>query len=214
MQPSNLHKVWDLPLRLFHWSLVLVFAGLWYTGENADLERHFLLGKIMLGLLVFRLFWGVLGSDTARFSHMPLHPKSAFLYIKGKFGESTGHNPLGSWSAIAILSLLSLQVTSGLFANDGVLDEGPLVQFISTKLSDQFTQIHHLSFNALLAVLALHITAVMYYQHIKQQALIKAMITGRKPLGVDTKVPTIAHPIMAIIGITLAVLTALGVHNL
>lgn len=211
---SSKSKVWDLPTRLFHWSLVLVFAGLWYTGENADFERHFLLGKIMLGLLVFRLLWGIVGSQTARFSHMPLHPKSALLYAQGKYGDSIGHNPLGSWSVIVILTLLSLQVISGLFANDGVLAEGPLVQFISTSLSDEFTDLHDLAFTALLAVLPLHIGAVMYYQHIKKQRLINAMITGEKTLKEGTKAPTMAHPAIAILCIALATLAALGVHNL
>lgn len=207
-------KVWDLPLRLFHWLLVLVFAGLWYTGENAGLERHFLLGKMMLGLLVFRLLWGIIGSQTARFSQLPLHPKSALRYLKGRYGESTGHNPLGSWSVVLILSLLCLQVVTGLFTNDGVMDEGPLVQYISTNLSDQLTSIHHLSFNALLWVLGLHITAVMFYQFIKKQALINAMFTGKKSLADDIKAPVMAHPFAAVVCAAIAVLAAYGIHSL
>ena len=207
-------KVWDLPLRLFHWSLVLVFAGLWYTGENGDLERHFILGKVMLGLLVFRLLWGIVGSQTARFSRMPLSPKSALRYVKGQYGEYAGHNPLGSWSVVLILGLLILQVVTGLFANDGVMDEGPLVQFISTNLSDQLTGIHHDAFNITLAVLAVHITAVLYYQFIKKQGLIQAMLNGKKSLPEDIKAPVIAHPVLAIICIALAVTAAYFIHTL
>ena len=207
-------KIWDLPLRLFHWTLVLVFAGLWYTGENGDLERHFILGKIMLGLLVFRLLWGFVGSHTARFSKIPLHPKSAVSYLKGHYGEHAGHNPLGSWSVVLILGLLMLQVVTGLLANDGVMDEGPLVQFISTDLSDQLTSIHHLAFEALLVVLSVHIAAVMFYQFIKKQGLIQAMLSGKKVLSDNIKPPIMAHPVVAIICVALAVMAAYFVHTL
>ena len=207
-------KVWDLPIRFFHWALVLVFSGLWYTGKNADLERHFLLGKIMLGLLIFRLLWGFFGSETARFSQFPLHPRSAFQYIKGVFGDSKGHNPLGSWSVILILSLLTLQVVTGLFANDGIMEEGPLTQFIATSLSDELTSIHRLAFDGLLIAVSLHITAVLYYQLIKRQKLVHAMITGKKALNSNTKPPHIAHPIAAITCIGLAIAIVYGVHSL
>ena len=207
-------KVWDLPLRLFHWSLVLVFAGLWYTGENADLERHFLLGKIMIGLLVFRLLWGIVGSQTARFSRFPLHPASSLQYLKGTYKESFGHNPVGSWSVVLILSLLTLQTITGLFANDGVIDEGPLVQFIATDLSDFITSIHRQVFEILLVVLPVHIAAALFYQFVKKQPLITAMITGKKELEEGANAPVLAHPATAIICIMLAALTIYGISLL
>ena len=211
---NHQHVVWDLPIRVFHWSLVTVLAGLWYTGVNADLTRHFLLGKIMLGLLVFRFLWGFVGSHTAKLYKMPLHPKSAINYLKGKHTEYPGHNPLGSWSVLTILGLLTVQVLTGLYANDGILDEGPLAQFVSTSFSDEMAALHLTSFNALLGVLALHIAAVVFHQFIKKEKLINAMLHGKKILPVKAEIPTMAHPLIALVCIGLSIAVAYFVHSL
>ncbi len=175
------HKthVWDLPIRLFHWILVLTFCGLWYTGKELEMDFHIPLGFLMLGLLIFRLLWGFAGSHHARFANFPLGLK----HIKVYFSQRTlhaGHNPLGSWSVICLLSLLLIQVTSGLFASDGYLYEGPLSRFIDSDLAEWITDIHRASFDFLLALIGLHIAAVFYYTLIKRQDILPAMITGHK----------------------------------
>ncbi|MGY0217833.1 cytochrome b/b6 domain-containing protein [Endozoicomonadaceae bacterium StTr2] len=175
------HKlhVWDLPLRLFHWLLVATFAGLWFTGKELEMDWHIPLGFVMLGLLIFRLLWGITGSHHARFVNFPLHPRSLKQYLTTKTFH-TGHNPMGSWSVVALLSLLMVQVVSGLFAGDGYLYEGPLSRFIDSGLVDWITDIHRASFDILLGFIGLHVAAVAYYVVIKRQDILHAMVSGKR----------------------------------
>ncbi|WP_281645658.1 cytochrome b/b6 domain-containing protein [Parendozoicomonas sp. Alg238-R29] len=174
-------RVWDIPTRLFHWLLVLCFAGLWYTGTEGDMDRHVLLGYTVLGLLLFRIGWGLGGGYFSRFKALQLSPSTALNYLrKGMKTDYPGHNPLGSWGVVVILTGMFVQVGSGLFANDSILTEGPLAQFVSGDTSDWLTTIHSLNFDILLWIIGFHVAAVLFHTMIHKEDILPGMITGRR----------------------------------
>lgn len=184
--------VWDLPLRLFHWALVLLVISQIVTawmGGNA-LEYHALGGYAILGLLLFRIAWGFLGGTHARFADFVRGPASVLSYAKALFSsaaaEHRGHNPLGGWSVLAMLASLLVQACTGLFANDDVMMEGPLVKHVSGRASEIATAVHDVNAVILMALVSLHILAVLYYLLGKKQNLILPMITGRKSPGLSS----------------------------
>ncbi|MGB6053657.1 MAG: cytochrome b/b6 domain-containing protein [Burkholderiaceae bacterium] len=183
-------RVWDLPLRLFHWSLALLVVVSLVTqqiGGNA-MEWHFLSGYAVLALLLFRLAWGLVGSRYARFSSFLYAPAEILAYLRGAARRYHGHNPLGSLSVFALLGVVLAQAVSGLFANDDIASEGPLVKFISKDWSDSFTWFHKaVSGNLIYALIGLHIAAIVYYCLRKKQNLVKPMLTGDKVVDADTQ---------------------------
>ncbi|MCQ8105777.1 cytochrome b/b6 domain-containing protein [Methylomonas sp. SURF-2] len=182
--------VWDWPLRLFHWLLVLSVLGAYLTGkEGGDwTDWHARFGSAILGLLVFRLIWGFIGNTHARFSNFfPTVPR-LFAYIKGDW-HGVGHNPVGALAVLALLSVLLILVGSGLFANDDIAFEGPLYSLIDKDLSDKLSGWHIRAVNVLLILVAIHVTAIGFYQHVKKNDLIKPMLTGKKKLP-GTLAPT------------------------
>lgn len=200
-------RVWDLPVRLFHWLLIPLMAFSWWSAEEGRLDWHRLSGYAVLTLIVFRLAWGVIGSDTARFSRFLKGPRGIGAYLGKKSDEPTlGHNPLGGWSVLAMLLLLAAQVVLGLFAIDvDGIESGPLAVFVSFEQGRIAAEAHHLTFNILLALIALHVLAVIYYALFQRQNLIGPMITGRKALAADpARAPKIAPFWLAIIVILLS----------
>lgn len=185
-------RVWDLPVRLFHWVLVVLIAVSIITqeiGGNA-MDWHFRSGYAVLALIAFRLVWGLVGTRYARFSDFIHGPTAIIAYFRGKSSESTerfhGHNPVGSLSVFALLGVILIQAVSGLFANDDIASEGPLVKFISKDLSDQFTWFHtEVSAWVVYFLIGLHILAIAYYYAGKKQNLVTPMITGDKTVDAD-----------------------------
>src|SRR5258708_10569159 len=180
--------VWDLPLRVFHWVLVLlvisrVVAGT--IGGNA-MECHALGGYTILPLVLFRILWGFAGGTHARFHDFVRGPAAVARYadmvIKGTAASHRGHNPLGGWSVVLMLVSLLVQAVTGLFANDDVMMEGPLAKHVSDDASALFTAIHDVNAGILLTLISLHILAVFFYLFRRKQDLIGPMITGRKPI--------------------------------
>lgn len=177
-------KLWDAPTRLFHWSLVALFGVMWWSGETGGdaLRLHLLAGYGIAGLLLFRLLWGVLGSDTARFARFVRGPGAMLAYLRGSLPEHRipGHNPLGALMVLALLGLLGFQVGSGLFATDvdSFLWDGPLAKLINSDLSEAITGWHKTSFNLLLAAVGLHLSAIVFYRLIKRRNLVAAMLSG------------------------------------
>jgi cytochrome b len=177
-------KLWDTPTRLFHWSLVLLFGVMWWSGETGGdaLRLHLLAGYGIAGLLLFRLLWGVLGSDTARFARFVRGPGAMLAYLRGSLPEHRipGHNPLGALMVLALLGLLGFQVGSGLFATDvdSFLWDGPLAKLINSDLSEAITGWHKISFKLLLAAVGLHLSAIVFYRLIKRRNLVVAMLSG------------------------------------
>jgi cytochrome b len=175
--------VWDLPLRLFHWLLALLIVTSFVSaniGGNA-MQIHILSGYCVLALLLFRLLWGFLGSTHARFASFVRGPAAVIAYLRGHgAGRHLGHNPAGAWSVIFMLAALLLQTATGLFANDDIATEGPLAKLVSKALSDRITGVHHLNVKLLLALIGLHLSAVVFYLIYKRENLVKPMITGFK----------------------------------
>lgn len=174
-------------MRIFHWALVLLVVSQVVTawiGGNA-LEYHALGGYAILTLVLFRILWGFLGGTHARFTDFVRGPAAVLGYAKSLSSKAAavhrGHNPLGGWSVLAMLASLLLQAATGLFANDDVMMEGPLVKHVSGRFSEIATAIHDLNAIVLLALVSLHVLAVLFYLFEKKQNLIVPMITGRKP---------------------------------
>jgi cytochrome b len=185
-------RVWDLPVRLFHWALVVLIAVAVITqkiGGNA-MEWHFRAGYSILALLAFRIVWGLVGPRYARFSSFLYGPSTIVGYVRG--GKEAlkrkylGHNPLGSLSVFALLGVVLAQVVSGLYANDDIASEGPMVKFISKDLSDKFTWFHkEVSVNLIYLLVAMHVLAIAFYYFRKRQNLIKPMLTGDHEVEFD-----------------------------
>lgn len=188
-------RVWDLPVRLFHWTLV-VLIGVSYFSARAGgdwMNLHFWSGYTILTLVLFRIAWGFVGSTTARFSDFVKGPSAAIAHLRELLGRDrpreAGHNPLGGAMVVALLFAVLLQVAAGLFSADTDLGtvNGPLANLIADKWVDRLTSFHKFWINILLAMVALHVLAAVVYLVWKRQNLIGAMITGRKPL--DDVVP-------------------------
>lgn len=180
--------VWDLPVRLFHWSLVILICISFYTGSVGgfkEMDYHMLSGYAILALVIFRILWGFVGSRNARFTSFLKGPSSTLRYLKEQEGPMVGHNPLGGLSIIAILLVLVVQVGTGLFANDDIMTEGPLVHLVSYDTSRELTEIHEINRFILLGLIVLHLAAVLFYTFAKRDNLILPMITGRKELEGD-----------------------------
>nr|WP_321359080.1 cytochrome b/b6 domain-containing protein [uncultured Hyphomonas sp.] len=185
MSGSSRILVWDGALRLFHWLVVLLVAAMWWTAENGVMDWHKRMGMVLVGLLTFRFVWGLIGSRTARFSSWRISPSAVLGYFKGLFSgahkPSFGHNPAGTLSVIAILVALCVQVGTGLFAVDvDGLESGPLSRFVSFDAGRQAAEIHEISFNILLALIGLHIAAIVTYLVFFKDNLVRPMVTGRR----------------------------------
>lgn len=181
--------VWDLPLRLFHWLLVLALVTQWLTAEVLDgyNQLHSIVGYITLGLIAFRLIWGFIGPSYARFSDFLYSPKAVFAYIRDLFTarkqQYIGHNPLGGLLVPAVLLLVGLQAISGLFVSDEIFHSGPYYQSINDQVTDTMEWLHHNLFDLLLVLIAFHIVAIFWYQLKLKKNLIKPMVDGHKPVS-------------------------------
>ncbi len=193
------YLIWDLPLRIFHWSLVICLLGSWYTSnqDNGLIEYHLTLGYITLGLIIFRVLWGILGTTHSRFSQFIPSLAKLSLYIKNFYSSDTpshpGHNPLGSLMVVFMLAVIFLQAVSGLFMNDDIFTSGPYYGTLDEKLEVIAVFIHHNGFNVILATIAMHIFAVIFYTIFKKQSLVLPMVTGKKSSTDVTKKDSISH---------------------
>jgi cytochrome b len=207
-------KVWDTPVRLFHWVLVLLFASMFFSGKSGSewLEWHVRAGYAILALLLFRVLWGFVGSTHARFSSFLAGPKACIDCLRHLARREpspyAGHNPLGGWMVLVLLIALLFQAGTGLFANDDVLFEGPLASLVSKSLSDRLTSWHSWNFNLLLLLAGLHIVAVLYHAGFMKENLIGAMFTGVKhvPAHAGSTVARFASPWLALVLLCVAAL--------
>ena len=197
-------RIWDAPTRLVHWLLVALVAFSWWTAENGRMDWHRYSGYAVLGALVFRIYWGIVGSDTARFANFVKGPRAVAQYLRDK-SAIVGHNPLGALSVIALLVLLITQVGLGLFAVDvDGLESGPLSHLVSFDEGREYAKSHELVFNILLAFIALHIAAVLFYLIIKRDNLIAPMIIGAKNWAANAPQLKFASWWIALPGIAIA----------
>jgi cytochrome b len=205
-------KVWDRPTRLIHWLLVSVFGVLWWTAKTGIMQWHIRAGYLLLFLLLFRVYWGFVGSSTARFAGFLRGPSAVANYVRGLLHDrpvnALGHNPLGGWSICILLTLLVTDVTLGLLAVDvdGVYS-GPFSRWVSFDSGRHFAHLHALLFDVLIGFVVLHVGAVLFYLLFKKKNLIMVMVTGSQFLDSTEEQqapPTFAHPILALAGILLA----------
>jgi cytochrome b len=174
-------RIWDLPTRVFHWALVLLIPAMWATHKLHLMEIHILLGQTLLFLMLFRLIWGLIGSSTARFAGFVRGPRAAYLYARARLAPAPGHNPLGGWSVVAMLLVLAVQIGLGLFASDEDGEHyGPLSHFVSYDSARTLAHRHETFFYILLALIALHLGAILYYWLVKRDNLVVPMVTGRR----------------------------------
>ena len=186
-------KAWDLSTRLFHWSLAVLVLASWASAEFADslidptLKYHRWAGYGLLILLVWRVIWGFFGPARSRFSRFVKGPGAALAYAREVWAGTPcrflGHNPLGGYMVLALLAILIVQSVLGLFVSArDELATGPLYKLIDPQLWRPVKLWHHFIFNrVILAVAGLHIAVNLYYQFVKREPLIRAMITGDKP---------------------------------
>jgi len=194
-------------VRAFHWTLAALVATSWVSAEiggNA-MQLHEWSGFTILTLMLFRLLWGFLGGTHARFKAFVRGPHEVKAYaaslLRGRPHFHAGHNPLGGWMILALLTSLLVQAGTGLFANDDIMAEGPLAKHVSKQTSDLLSKVHEINFDLLLALILLHVAAVLYYLVVKHDNLIAPMITGRKdlPEGADPPVAQIAPLWLAVV---------------
>jgi cytochrome b len=205
------HLIWDLPLRIFHWLFALTVLGSWYTSEQGSdlIEYHMQLGYFAIGLLIFRVTWGIVGPKHARFSQFVPSISTLIKYIRGikqnKTYHSPGHNPLGSLMVILMIVLITLQAVSGLFINDDVFSSGPYYGSIEPSTEKVMSFLHHNLFNVMIIAIFLHLIAIAYYWKIRKENLILPMITGKKDAAVVKKTDAISSSL-----IPLAILIAIA----
>jgi cytochrome b len=186
-------RIWDLPTRVFHWVLaasVVASVVSAKIGGNA-MAWHFRLGYLAMALLAFRLLWGVVGGRWSRFAAFAYGPAAVLRFLRGQAGPhdrfEVGHNPLGALSVFALLALLIAQVATGLVADDEIANVGPLNRFVSGATASLATGWHHRwGQGLLLALLGLHVAAILWYRFGKGVDLIGPMVGGDKMLPAAT----------------------------
>jgi len=171
--------IWDLPTRAFHWLIVLLMPALWWTGEEHMYDLHLLLGEATLGLILFRLIWGLIGSSTARFAGFVRGPGAVLAYLRGQRPARVGHNPLGALSVLALLFLLANVVGLGLFASDeDGLAPGPLAHLVTYDSARILAERHEQVFWILVGFIGLHVAAILFYLLVRRENLVTPMVTG------------------------------------
>jgi cytochrome b len=179
-----LQPVWDVPIRLFHWLLAGLIGFSWWSGKNDRIDWHIWSGIAILALLIFRLLWGFFGSSTARFANFLRGPRAIILYLRNPHGwRLPGHNPIGALSVIVLLLATAIQVGLGLVSvdEDG-LNQGPLAHLVSLDASEAARDLHDDFFNVLLALIVLHVVAILFYRLVLNRKLTSALVSGRAPL--------------------------------
>ncbi|MBT1450998.1 cytochrome b/b6 domain-containing protein [Glaciecola sp. XM2] len=205
----NQVKVWDVPTRLFHWALVGVFVFQYVTAEWLDdaMQLHFYGGYVALGILLFRVIWGFVGSYHARFANFVHSPATAFAYANGSSQQYLGHNPLGGYSVLAILAVMLTQTISGLFMTDDIFLDGPYHGALGDVTDDIMNFLHHNAISVMYALIALHLFAIAWYSIRKKQKLIGAMVHGNKE-QTDAKITDVQTHWLRFIVVVVAVSVA------
>ena len=222
--------VWDLPTRLFHWTLVILFVALWITGtEPSLLDSHVWIGDAVLVMLLFRLAWGFLGSRHSRFVDFIAGPRAALAHLTeviaiarhgpapvSKGPPHAGHTRLGGWMILALLTLLLVECVTGLFSTRRHAVDGPLNHLVTDGLGRILTIIHSGAFNVVMALVIIHISAALFYLLRKRENLILPLITGRTCLPDDAAMQEgrFASPYLALALIVLAAIVVWGITSL
>lgn len=181
---KKLIRVWDLPIRLFHWLLVACIVGSLICvniGGNA-IQWHAYFGYSILTLLIFRIIWGFIGSTHARFASFLPNREAITNYLQGKSPRFLGHNPIGALSVFALLLVLSVQAVTGLFVDDEIAFQGPLSKYLSESSVSFLSEMHESNQVVIYTLIAIHIAVIWYYKKLKGEDLIRPMISGDKEI--------------------------------
>lgn len=174
-------KIWDAFVRLSHWLMVVLIAAMWWTADNDYMEWHLRLAPVFGGLLIARIIWGFIGSESARFTGFLRGPKTVVSHLhelkQGQYQAGNGHNAAGGWAVMLLLLLLLLQFVSGLLASDGFFYQGPLASVVGSDLAEKITDVHTLIFDLLVIAVAIHVVAIIVYR-LRGIRLVGAMIHG------------------------------------
>jgi cytochrome b len=171
-------RVWDFAVRFFHWSQLLLLIGLWYTGEEGMMAQHQLLAYSLLAIIAARLYWGLFGNKYARFSSFAAKPAVALRYLKQPVAVN-GHNPASFYMIVLLLTLLLLQLLSGLATFDNsYTSDGPLVSLLPSALVDIASDWHKLNFDLLMMAICVHVCAAIWHS-LRLHNVIGTMITGK-----------------------------------
>ncbi len=186
MDPSARTRIWDLPTRLFHWLLAALVVFSFTTGKLGGdwLTWHFRSGYAIASLLLFRLLWGFAGSRYARFASFLPSPSRVWRTLRSPGPDalpaSAGHSAVGTLSVYALLIVLAVQISTGVFTNDGTFTEGPWVKFVSSALSDRLSTVHYYNHWLVVGLTVLHVAAIGFYLLVRRDDLITPMLTGDK----------------------------------
>lgn len=199
-------RIWDRPVRLFHWTLILLVATSFASGKGGAWTLHYAAGYAILTLVLFRILWGFFGSENARFAHFLKSPLAALRqlarFTKRDADRETGHNPAGGWMVVVLLALLLAQALSGLFTNHdpgfSYSQHGPLALKVSEATSESLSALHLAVQRYLLLAIALHVLAIMAYKLVKGHELVMPMLTGEKLLPEGVRAPKLAPARLAL----------------
>lgn len=210
--------VWDAPTRLFHWLAASLVAAAYGTWRLNWMDWHAWIGDALLALLLFRLLWGILGSETARFSGFLAGPRQVAHHLaralRREPDRQIGHNPAGGWMVMLLLALMLGETLTGIYVNNDVADEGPLTELVPASIANLITDLHRILWQALVAAVALHLTAFVVYAVAKRQNLVLPMITGRKRLPAAIGQPRLAGSARALLLFACSAAAAAALTNL
>ncbi|MBO6580842.1 MAG: cytochrome b/b6 domain-containing protein [Thalassospira sp.] len=215
-------KLWDFPVRLFHWALVVAIVTAWWSNRQVMIDIHAIAGYSVLTLVIFRIIWGFIGSSNARFADFLTGPRHVIGYLgklpKGSTSELTytGHNPAGGWMVLVMILLVGVQAVSGLFASEDtfLFFDGPLVAYVSSDFASTMNWIHHTNINLIYAAVGLHVFAALFYLVVKRENLIRAIVIGtrRVPAELAGRFANIrfASPVLGIVILIVCALVVWG----
>jgi cytochrome b len=184
---ENKVRAWDLPTRVFHWTLVtlIILAPVTANIDDPLKTAHKAVGYAILIVVLWRVLWGFLGGSTSRFRLFFPWPWKVIPYLlavmRGGKSEFLGHNPLGSVMVMLLLAAAAAQGIAGLFTSDDIVTAGPLYPLASTSWNKMMAVYHESGFIVILSLVALHVLANLLYSAFSKVNLIGAMISGKKP---------------------------------
>ena len=208
--------VWDLPIRVGHWASALLVGACYVTWRRNWMAWHVWLGEALLALIIFRLSWGIWGSENARFRAFLVPPGAVFRHLATIFvrepDHAPGHNPAGGWMVAALLVLLLGETLSGIYVSNDVANESALTGLVPAAVANAITELHFWLWWTLVAAIVLHGLAIAVYAAAKGQNLVRPMLIGTKTLP-----PAIPRPHLApfrralpLLALSIAAALALG----
>lgn len=208
--------VWDIAIRLFHWLAAVLLIAAYVTWRMNWMDWHAWTGYALLALVVFRLLWGLFGSETARFSAFAASPRAVAAYLaralRRQPDREVGHNPAGGWMVLLLLALLLAETLTGIYVQNDVANDGPLTELVPAAVADFITDLHMYFWQALLAASILHVLAILLYAAAGRD-LVTPMITGRKTLPQDVAPPQLASAMRAAILLICSTLATAALAN-